>query len=255
MPGQETGASDATKTTNARVERQTWPSDDENTEKMPEPSKRRPLSGLTRRTKAKTKKLLKLDSVVVNEPSEEEKEDPLDNMKTDSAFNSSHFIEKKRLRPGKTADKTLGAIQSIGNAVVHPIRSVKSTATRTTAAQLSKAERPFLSQKADIQYLQAHDSLQRAESMSSSKHDTSVGEQESLIGGHEDKIREMEEHRDGQRVAWTTSRHVRRVRVVPKRHVNLPQTEIFIERDERGEFLRYDWLKWLGYVISGSCRV
>lgn len=253
MPGQETGASDAPETTDGCVEAQTSPSEDGSTEKMLGLSKRKRFSGLTRRTKAKTKKILKLDGAVVDELSKEEEEDPLDNMKIDSAFNSSHFVKKKRLRPGKTADKTLGAIQSIGNAVVHPIRSAKSTATRTTAAQLSKAERPFLSQKADIEFLQAHDNLKRAESISSSKHGTSAGEQDSLIGGHRDKIREMEEHRESLRAAWTTSRHVRRVRVVPKRHVNLPQNEFFVERDERGKFLRYDWLKWLGYVILNRC--
>lgn len=257
MPGQigsETSASDATRfhasdTTNAHDEGQTSPSDDGSIEKMPGPSKRKRLSGLSRRTRAKTRNLFKMDGAAEDDRSENEGEGPLDDMKRDPAFNSSQLIKKKPFRPGKTADKTLGAIQSIGNAVVHPIKSAKSTATRTTAGQLSKAERPFLSQKADMEFLQAHDNLKRAESTSSSKQGTSDEERESLIGGHRDKIREMEEQREGLRAAWTTSRHVRRVRVVPKRHINFPHNEYFVERDERGEFVRYDWLKWLGYVI------
>ena len=156
-------------------------------------------------------------------------------MENDAAFNSSRLIRKRRFRPGKTADKTLGAIQSIGNAVVHPIKSAKKTATRTTAGQLSKAERPFLSQEADLELLKAHDNLKRAESTNSSKQGTPDEEQES----HRDKIRELEERRESLSAAWTTSRHVRRVRVVPKRHFNIPN-------NEHGND---DWLKWLGHVI------
>ena len=239
---------DAAETINDRVEGRTSPSDDGSMGNILGSTRRERLSGLTRRTKAQTKTFLKLNSDGMDEQSEEEEEDPLDNMKSDPAFNSSQLIKKKRFRPGKTADKTLGAIQSIGNAVVHPIKSVKSTASRTTAGQLSKAERPFLSQKADIEFLQAHDNLKRAESTSSSKQGTSDEEQETLIGDHRDKIREMEEHRESLRVAWTTSRHVRRVRVVPKRHIKFPDNGYFVERDEGGEIVRYDWLNWLGYV-------
>lgn len=248
------GASDAPRvsapeTTQGHELGQTSSSDDGSIDKMPGPSKKERLSGFTRRTKAKTKKFLKLDGAAVDEMSEHEEEGPLDSIKNDAAFNSSQLMKKKRLRPGKTADKTLGAIQSIGNAVVHPVKSAKRTATRTTAGQLSKAERPFLSQKSDIEFLQAHDNLNRAESTSSSKQGTSDGEQESLIGSHRDKIREMEEHRESLRAAWITSRHVRRVRVVPKRHFIFPDNENFVHRNERQEFVRYDWLKWLGYVI------
>lgn len=252
--GSETSASeapriDASKNTIGHEEGQTSPSDDASMEKMPGMLKRKRLSGLTWRTKVKTKKFFKMDGAVEDDQSKDEGEVPLDNMKHDPAFNRNQLIKKKRFRPGKAADKSLGAIQSIGNAVVHPIKSAKSTATRTTAGQLSKAERPFLSQKADMEFLQAHDSLKCAGSTSSSKQGTSEEEQESLIGGHRDKIREMEEHRESLRAAWTTSRHVRRVRVVPKRHINFPNNEYFVERDEHGEFVRCDWLEWLGYVI------
>ena len=232
-------APDSPDATKGNEQRQTSSSDDGSIDKMPGPSKKKRLSGI----KAKTKKIFKLDGAV-DELSENGKEDPLENMENNSAFNSSILIKKRRFRPGKTADKTLGAIQSIGNAVVHPIKSAKSTATRTTAGQLSKAERPFLSQKADIEFLQAHDNLKRAESTSSSKQGTS--DEESLIGGHRDKIRELEEHRESLRAAWTTTRHVRRVRVVPKRHFNFTDNE---RRNERQGFVGYDWLKWLGHVI------
>ena len=240
---------DALEISNALQEGQTSPSGVGSIENMPGPSKRKRISGLTQRTKAKTKRLFKLDGAAEDDQSEDGGVEPLDHMEHDPAFNSSQLIKKKRFRPGKTADKTLGAIQSIGNAVVHPINSAKSTATRTTAGQLSKAERPFLSQKADVDLLHAYDDLERAESTNLSKQGTSDEEQNLLIDGHRDKVQEMEEQREGLRAAWTISRHVRRVRVVPKRHINFPDNEYFVERDERGECVRYDWLKWLGYVI------
>ena len=247
-PGSATSASNAlhsntSKTTNHSEERQTSTSDNGSMEKMPGPMTRKRLSGLTGRTKAKTKKLLKLNGAQADEHSENKEEDPLEHVEHNPAFNSSRLIKKKRFRPAKTTHKTLGAIQSIGSAIVHPVQSAKSTATRTTASQLSKTERPFLSQKADIEYLQAHDNFKRVESISSSKQGMLDEEQES----HRDKIREMEEHRENLHAAWTTSRHV--VRVVAKRRIDFPDNEYFVERDEHGDFVRYEWLKWLGYVI------
>ena len=236
-------------TTNGLEEGQISPSDHGSMENISVPTTRKRLLNLTRRTKAKTKKLLKLDGAVGNEQSEVMKENTLDDKKNDPELHSHQLVKRKKLHQRKTADRTLGAIQSISNAVVHPVKSAKSTVTRTTAGQLSKAERPFLSQDADIEFLRAHDNLERAESSrGSSKQDVSDEDQESLIGSHRDKIREMEEHRESLRVAWTTSRHVRRVRVVPKRHITFPDNECFVERDERGDFVRYDWLTWFGYV-------
>ena len=216
-------------------------------ESMSRPTTRKRLANLSGRTKAKTKKLFSLDGFETDEQSEDDQEDLLDILKNDPTLSGSQAIKKKRFHPAKTVDKMFGAIQSIGNAVVHPVKSVKSTATRTTASKLSKAERPFLSQKADVEFLQAHDNLKCAESTISSKRGTSDEEQESMIDGHRERVREMEEHRESLRVAWTTSRHV--VRVVSQRRINFPDNEYFVERDEHGNFVRYEWLKWLGHVI------
>ena len=206
-------------------------SDNGSMEDIPGPITRKRLSSLTGRTKAKTKKLFSLDGSDADEQSQDNQEDPLEILKTDPAFNSSRLIKKRRIRPAKTANKMLGAIQILSNAVVQPVKSAKSTATRTTANQLSKAERAFLSQKADIEFRQAHDNLKRGESTttSSSKRGTSDEEQDSLIDGHRDRVREMEEHHESLRAAWTTSRHV--VRVVSQRHIIFPDNEYFVKMD------------------------
>ena len=223
-------------------------SDDSSIDRMPDSPKRKGLAALTTRTKAKTKKLFHIDGAAKGNESDPDEDGVLDNIEHDPAFNTGSLIKKKRFRPGKTADKTLSNIKSVGKAVVHPVDSIKRGATRTTAGQLSKAERPFLSKKADQEYLEAHDNLRRAESTSSSKQGTSDEEQESILGDHRERIREIEAHRESLRAAWTTSRHVRRVRVVPKRHINFPNNDFFLEDDGHGESRRFDWLTWLGYV-------
>jgi len=224
-------------------------SDEDSINTMPGLLKRKRLSNLKSITKAKakTKKFFKVDDAAVEGESKPE-EDGVQNIEHDPAFHTSALVKEKRFRPAKTADKTLGHIKSLGKAVVHPVDSIKSKATRTTAGQLSKADRPYLSKKADEEYLQAHDNLKRAESTSSSKKGTSDEEQKFIVGDHREKLREIEAHRESLRAAWTTSRHVRRVRVVPKRHIDFPNNDYFVERDDRGEVVGYDWLKWLGYV-------
>lgn len=250
MPGIIGLATTASDSSHFDASKTTSSSDEGSMEKMSGSPMMKRLTGLTQRTKAKTVKLLRLDGAAPDNQLKNEGEGSVKRMEKDPAFNSSLLVKKNRVRPGKKADKTLGTFHNIGSAVVHPVKSAKSTVARTTAGQLSKAERPFLSQKADIELLEAYDSLKCTESTGSSKQNTSDEDLESMIGIHRDNIREMEEHRESLRAAWTTIRHVRRVRVVPKRHINFPDNEYFIERDGRGDFLRFDWLKWLGNVFS-----
>ncbi len=225
-------------------------SDDSSLDKMPAQSKRKRLSGLTSRTKAKTKKLLKIKSADGN-ASEPEEDGVLEELEHNPAFATSKLEKRKRFKPGKKAGRALDTVQALGKAVIHPKNGIKRGATRTTAGQLSKVDRPYLSRKADLDFLEAHDNLQRAECGASSRQGTSDEERDELDGivdSHRDKINEMEAHRESLKAAWVTSRHVRRVRVVPKRHINFPDNEFFIERNDRGEIVRYDWLYWLGYV-------
>lgn len=225
-------------------------SDDSSIDKVV-PSKTQRISSLKSKIKTKTKRALKLGSVEEGSDSESE-EKPLQNIDYDPAFNSSQLTKQKKLSASTAAKKTKGAVITIGNAIPHPIDATKGTITRTTAGQLSKAERPYLSQKSDLELLDVHDNLKRLESSSSSRRgatDEENEEQDEVIGNHKTKLREMEAHRESLRAAWTTNRHVRRVRVVPKRHINFPEDEYFVERDANGSAVRYDWLKWLGYNL------
>ena len=180
--------------------------------------------------------------------SEAESVQGMSDIERDPAFNPGQLVNKRQISAEGAKDKTLHALQQLGRIILYPKDTIKSKATKTTAKHLSKAERPYLSQKADLDFLEAHEGLKRAESSSSSRHGVSDEEIDSDIIRRRDKIREMEMHRESLHAAWTTSRHVRRVRVVPKRHIAFPEVEYFTERDNEGNIARYDWLKWLGYV-------
>ena len=213
------------------------------------PSKTQRISSLKNRVKTKTKRVLGV-ARVENETALEGKErQPLQEIEHNPAFNPSQLPKQNHTGPSTTATKAKEVAKTIGNAFVHPKDATKSTITRTTAGQLSKAERPFLSQKADLDFLEAHDNLNQLESDVSSRDDASEQERSKHIGNRKHKLHEMEAHRESLRAAWTTTRHVRRVRVVPKRHIDFPKSEYFVERDASGGVTRYDWLKWLGYNL------
>ncbi len=213
------------------------------------PGKTQRISNLKSRVKSKTKKVLGIDNTEDESDSESKERRPLQSIDNDPAFNPTQLSKQGHDSPSTAAKKTKKAVKKIGTTIAHPIDTTKSAITRTTAGQLSKAERPYLSQKSDLDFLEAHDNLKQLESSSSSRKEDSDDEQDEIIGNHKDKIREMEAHRESLRVAWTTNRHVRRVRVVPKRHINFPEDEYFVERDANGRPVRYDWLKWLGYNL------
>lgn len=209
--------------------------------------KREKIRALTRKTKAKTKKFLRIgDGGSADEGRESGSHGFLRNIEHDPAFIHDQLYKHKRTNESGTTSRPLEALESIATTVLHPKKALKGKATRTTAGQLSKAERPFISQKADLEFLEAHDNLHHAESSRSSRQAAFDSEGDDVTIGYRERIEEMQNHRESLRVAWTTSKHVRRVRVVPKRHVEFPDNDYFTRKDMDGE--HFDWLKWLGYV-------
>ena len=225
-------------------------SEDEVADRTRNPSKRERLSGLTSRTETKTRKFLSMKSGDCDASLTEDSR-VLGRLAHNPVFAISKLDKRKKFKPGKKAGRALETFQAIGHAVVHPKDGLKKGATRTTAGQLSKVDRPYLSREADLKFLQAHDDLDSARSHASSRRrisDEGLGDFDSIVDSHRTKIRDMEEYRESLKVAWFTSRHVRRVRVVPKRHMNFPNDEYFAKRNDKGEMMGFDWLDWLGHV-------
>ena len=178
-------------------------------DKLPGPSPSKRLSNLTHRTKAKAKAIFPGSEGREGKRAQDEKDQAGDRLKHDPAFNPSHLVKRKHDRSSNITDKALGGLQSIGRSIAHPKDSIKTKATRTTAGQLSKAERPYLSHKSDLDFLEAHDNLRRAESTSSSRRQSSDEQDDPTVLHQKGKIKEMKDHRESLRVAWTTARHVR----------------------------------------------
>lgn len=147
---------------------------------------------------------------------------PLADLDHNPAFQPAHLVGNQRSTIGGTADKVLGAVHTAGKAVIHPGHAAKRKAAATVAIQ----DRPYLSQEADKEFLDAHADLSRAASSNESE------VEEELLEEKRNKIDEMEIARDGRKVAWDLSRHMQRVRVVEKPIFSPPKKEDFTKLDQ-----------------------
>ena len=222
-------------------------SEDGTLNKIGNGSRRKKLRVLTSKTKVKTKRLFRVeDEGSTSESAESNDHGVMQSLEHDPAFSHDKLHKQKRRKDGGTAYKPLNALESIATAVVHPVDAIKSKATKSTAGQLSKVDRPYISRRDDLDFLEAHDNLNHAESSRSSKQGMSDSEGDTATSAYREKIKEMQKHRESLRAAMTTSRYVRRVRVVPKRHMVFPDSDFFMKKDCDGD--HFDWMSWLGYV-------
>ena len=215
------------------------------------PSKRDKLLSLPSKTKAKTKVLLtkiKDDSPRIAKRDEEEDgiDEALNRRETLGLPESPGHKSTAR----KISDKTKNSLHSAASAVAHPRQTVKNKVTRTAASKISTVQRSRPSRSANVELLEAYDSLSRVESSKSSRHATSDDETEEIdTTAHRERIANLEAARESARVAWATS-HVRRVRVVPKGEVKLPKTDEFLKDAQKKSMSNVNWLEWLGHVSS-----
>lgn len=216
-------------------------SDDGSIHGSEKPTKTQKLRALSSKTKEKTKKTLAMNKkpILANK-------NALSTTDFESTVDANQLADQKPMSNDRSIKKASKALRSIASAVVHPKDAIKGKATRATAGNLSTISRPFLSQKADLDFLNACNDFEKAKSSRSSRKVDSDDE-DSLSKTRQEKVKELEAYRESLFVRWTTSK-VGRVRVVPKRHIKLPQSSDFAERDAQGNPLGHDWLRWLGHV-------
>ena len=207
------------------------------------PSKTSKLKTLKSKVKVRARDILHRDVSATSDDDDDLK----DSIRQDPAFNPDILLERQEKEEADPPTKLLDVVKSVGSNVVHPRKAIKSKVTRTTAGKLSKPHRPFLTQGADVEFLQAHEDLEKAESARSSRR--ASFDSDSVYGHHKDKIDRMKANRDSLKIAWTTSRHVFRVRVTPKRQWPYPERSAYTEKDEDGKHKRFDWLSWMGQLI------
>lgn len=188
-------------------------------------------------------------------------------IENDPAFNPTMLQQQQAQQPKeqqphhtvveKAAKKTLDNLHSVAIAVIHPKDTIKSKVTKITAGTLSHADRPFLSHNADLDFLNAHDEMNQAYSATSAQENVLSDKEDEKNQYCQTKVVEMEARRESLRIAWITSKHISRVRVVPKRHIQYPDlSEFYVKNGNDNSndrsLLKIDWLKWLGYVSNST---
>ena len=178
-------------------------------------SKRARVRHFARKTKEKTKDLLRMDSHPNGDTDDASDTGSNEDISTLPAFNPSQVLDKSppRLR-GKDEANIKDRIRAAASAVAHPQRTIRDKATQSAAGKMSKSQRPFLTPENDKALLEAHE---RLADVTSSRSSMQITEED----GHSDeevdvrnKVDKLEEQRVGLQIAWTVGRHVERVRVV-----------------------------------------
>lgn len=217
-------------------------------------SSKKKLHRFASKTKKATRRLLNVpDQQVKRQDGSSDNHQPLPNLEDDAAFNVGQLDTKHRSEKGVAARIQVN-LRAVAAGIVHPKQGIKGKATRSTAGHLSRMERPYLSKTMDIEFLEAHDHLSHAQSLASSTHNASEEEPTFSVDGYKEKVEQLESQRESLRAAYTTSRLVHRVRVVPKRHINFLGTETYTVRDSHGKYTSYAWLKWIGHVSAPNHR-
>lgn len=160
------------------------------------------------------------------------------------AFDPEEITGHTRLSAGGTADKVIGSAYASAKAVLNPRNAVKRKAATKVAIQ----DRPYMSQQADLEFLQAHEDLSRAESSQDASPSDDTDDDRS-VKENKAKVESLEALRQSRKVAWITSKHMYRVRVVPNVHLDNPpcKDDYYVLDKTTGE--RYfDWKTYLAAV-------
>lgn len=212
-------------------------------------SRKKKLRQFAGKTKKATKRLLGASERHYSQQTLVQKDDKAKStLKDDPAFNLKHLDTEQQSEKGLAA-KVQVNLQAVAAGILHPKEGIKGKAARSTAGRVSKIDRPYVSKNMDVEFLEAHDNLSRAQSVASPGRNTSQKDADLSSDDYRKRVEQLEIQRESRRAAYTTSRFVQRVRVVPKRHIDFPGLETFVIENDRGERIKNDWLKWLGHML------
>ena len=219
---------------------------DDSLKHPPSPVSKNKLRTLKDATKSKSKKVLNIDSS--NEQDEVRHASAMQKINEDPAFNSAKFLNRARIGPSGYPDRAIGALQTTGEILINPKAAITRRAQKKAAAKLARS-RPYLSRQADLDFLEAHDDMRRAESsVGSSDDEDTIGQKRDKVGRAQKHIDDLERRRQSMRVAWMTTRHVQRIRVVDVISPPPFPPDSFFEKTDDCGATEFQWGKWIGYV-------
>ncbi|KAI4731867.1 hypothetical protein E4T49_00298 [Aureobasidium sp. EXF-10728] len=201
------------------------------------PSTKEKVKSLGRETKAKTKNLLHLNKhtlIPEEEAAEGQDDDPYEEIRRDPAFDPSQLVSQKP----KLSTRIAGGLSNGVKIIIHP----QDAAKKLAASKAATKDRPYLSEEADREFLDAHESLSRAKT--SASRSNASGDHDAVDDQHE-RVQRIEGLRQSRKVAWTSSRHFRRALVFPKREFPNPAKEDYTYVDSQTGERRVNWLGWL----------
>ena len=210
------------------------------------------LHDLTAKTKFTSKHLLgisKGDAEVRNEHTRTAGEAAIDELNANPAFDPAKLFNKPRIGVVGKLGKTVNALQTAAQTVTNPKASLKSRVTRSTASNFAKNS-PQLSQRANLDFLEAHADLHKAKASHENDcnaHGTDPTSADANVSRNEGRVEELQQRREAMRVGWVTDRHLRRVKVVDTRVPSMPEDSFFEDEDDCG-YTGYDWGRWIAYV-------
>lgn len=206
------------------------------------------IKSLKNKAKLGTKRVLKLDpSPGIDAQHPTPNIAALEEINESPAFNSTKFLEDTRIGTTSKADRAVSLLRATLETAISPKKAIASKATKTTAGKLAQS-RPHNSRQCDLDFLKAHDELERAESSrNDSDEEEASARQDSDVVKRQEQVRGLEIKRESMRAAWVTGRHVRRVRVVTLEPKPVPDATYFEEKDDCGAD-EFQWHRWLGRV-------
>jgi hypothetical protein len=214
--------------------------------------KRDRAKSFARKAKEKAKELYNPDDKQAPDAVAASRQDAVDKMSSDPAFNPSLILNQSPPKPGKSERRTFKSeLKSAANTIAHPRQAIQDKATGSAAARISRAQRPFLSAEQDKDLLAAHDELDMMVSSRSSTQARTPAESGAETSGDEDaarqKVEKLEEQRSSLHVAWTLGKQVDRVKTVQSKVPKPLSRNDFVEKTPSGEPGRFQWERWLGY--------
>ena len=195
------------------------------------------VKSLGRETRAKTKNLLHLNRNILSpeeQATEGQENDPYEDFRHDPAFDPSQLVAQKP----KLSTRIAGGFSNGVKIIVHP----QDAAKKFAASKAAIKDRPYLSEEADKEFLDAQDSLSRART---SAFHSNASDDHEAVDDQRERVQRIEGLRQSRKVAWTSSRHFRRALVFPKREFPLPAKEDYSHVDAQTGERRVNWMAWL----------
>lgn len=221
-------------------------------------SKSRRLSDAFQRAKVKTR-----DAFGIEKPEEIDKrtsiDKTIDELHDNPAYDPLRFLRKPEKDGKLKTEKVREALSSAGHAIINPMAAIKSRATKATAGKLA-GPRPYMNRNVDLAFLEALDEVADTKPIECHcgednydcrcKDDQAENDQK--VEELDRRVDEMEQTRLNMRAAWSTNRHVQRVRTVRRERGLWPGVETFevIDEDGNRELKLGELIGKVGHVID-----